>query len=305
MAETEIARFVCRGCGRSYRAKPELAGKQVKCGCGQVMTAPLPAESHELEDDPDGLYDLAPDPVNKKKRKQSLPESGDTCPSCEAPLIQGAILCVQCGFDLQTKKTLNGETLEEKPPTKPVVKPPPTIPAAQLPYARMPRRNAEPEIEETLGGPVWKEIYIPAALLMLGMFLQWGVSTNWQVAAAPDFLPILGIRVGLNLVLSFVGALALVKLMDLSFGSPGPAILKFAAIALFVPAAAAIVGKWIGYDSAFVAGMSSTLVQTPLGVFLFWWLFGLELTEAFYCVMVIWIVNQWFITFAIALVANS
>ena len=50
-------KFSCNACGKSYGWKPELAGRQAKCKCGQVMTVPAepPAPPEE-----DALYDLAP-----------------------------------------------------------------------------------------------------------------------------------------------------------------------------------------------------------------------------------------------------
>src|SRR5262249_42975164 len=40
MAEATQAKFACPGCGTRYTWKPEIAGKKVKCRCGQVMNAP-------------------------------------------------------------------------------------------------------------------------------------------------------------------------------------------------------------------------------------------------------------------------
>jgi hypothetical protein len=50
--------FECIGCGRSYRWKPELAGRAVRCQCGRVMTAPLTEPA-------DDVYDLADDGVDQ------------------------------------------------------------------------------------------------------------------------------------------------------------------------------------------------------------------------------------------------
>ena len=85
MAQTRTSRFTCNGCGRTYRWKFELAGKKVKCGCGNVMTAPeVPAGTVEVDPIPEdnGLYDLASDPEIKAKPKQHLPEGGEACPAC-------------------------------------------------------------------------------------------------------------------------------------------------------------------------------------------------------------------------------
>src|SRR3954465_6794984 len=57
-------RFACGWCGRRYRWKPELAGRAVRCACGQVM--PYPAEdpgdgADAVDAGGADLYDVAPD----------------------------------------------------------------------------------------------------------------------------------------------------------------------------------------------------------------------------------------------------
>jgi hypothetical protein len=54
---TATGRFSCESCGKSFRWKPELAGRKAKCACGAVVNCPAQA------DDPDALYDLSPSPV--------------------------------------------------------------------------------------------------------------------------------------------------------------------------------------------------------------------------------------------------
>lgn len=77
--------YACDACGRAYKWKPELAGKSVRCKCGQVFRAPTDDPAPPLEAGPpievgsqaaertplpseqqafdDALYDLAPDSV--------------------------------------------------------------------------------------------------------------------------------------------------------------------------------------------------------------------------------------------------
>jgi hypothetical protein len=50
MEASEIRRFSCDQCGKSYRWKPELAGRKVKCACEHVIVCPSDED----------LYDLAP-----------------------------------------------------------------------------------------------------------------------------------------------------------------------------------------------------------------------------------------------------
>lgn len=103
------AAIVCPSCGKNYTYRAELAGKKVKCKCGQVI--PVPASPPH---DDGGLYDLAPDPELAKAtaaaRKTVMPrqQSGDACPECQTPLEPGSVICVQCGFNLKTGQKLAG-----------------------------------------------------------------------------------------------------------------------------------------------------------------------------------------------------
>ena len=70
--------IMCPGCKRSYAFKPELAGKSVKCKCGQRFRFPTQA---------------------------ATPKKDTNCPHCEAPMVPSAVLCPQCGFNRQTGKS--------------------------------------------------------------------------------------------------------------------------------------------------------------------------------------------------------
>jgi hypothetical protein len=244
--ELQIDRFTCEACAKTYRWKPELAGKRVKCSCGHVMTAP--------QGPPDDLYDLAP-------------------------------------------------SVEQPKPARPVMAAVSSQPISPvMAYAGTTRNSKSQAIEESIGGSVLKEIYIPAAMVIIGLFLQIGVVSNWHFGNLPMLLPLLGARLGINLVLSFIGVMLVAQLMEVALGAPGPLVLKLVAIALAVPGIATVIGNLIGHDSAFVAMGIATMLETPIGVAMFCWLFNMEIRDAFYCVLVIWIINQWVLTFALAII---
>lgn len=107
----------CPSCGKDYRFKPELAGRKVKCKCGQVIA--LPTEAPATDDG--GLYDLAPDADSQASTgaaRQTVvarapsADDGDgvPCPSCQSPLAPGSVICVACGFNLKTGAKLQGAT---------------------------------------------------------------------------------------------------------------------------------------------------------------------------------------------------
>lgn len=130
MGQADDARFGCAACGKSYRWKPELSGRKVKCTCGHVMIAPSeirPAGEEEL-------IPLAGEPVSAQtvhgsqilaatgtgmpaitsvpavdkptKSKPSPQPKGASkngrCPSCNSRMESGAVVCVSCGMNLQT-----------------------------------------------------------------------------------------------------------------------------------------------------------------------------------------------------------
>src|SRR5687768_15850591 len=103
MAEVQAAKFSCDGCGKSYKWKPEFAGKKVKCKCGFVMTAPAaPPDVPEDEPDLDALYTLADE--GKQAAKAGAVDVGIRCPSCQSTLEPGTAVCPDFGFNLKTGK---------------------------------------------------------------------------------------------------------------------------------------------------------------------------------------------------------
>ena len=79
----------CAKCGRNFRAPDAAAGKRVKCpGCA----APVEVAAAPEDEDDGGTY-LAADDSQK-------------CPKCRHELPKDAVLCVNCGLNLQTGKKL-------------------------------------------------------------------------------------------------------------------------------------------------------------------------------------------------------
>ncbi|MGD0540549.1 MAG: hypothetical protein ABSB33_03420, partial [Tepidisphaeraceae bacterium] len=61
MSENTPRKIVCTACGRTARYRPELAGKQVRCKCGHIISVPnLPAGPHGADD---SLEPLRPEPL--------------------------------------------------------------------------------------------------------------------------------------------------------------------------------------------------------------------------------------------------
>ncbi|MEO0514065.1 MAG: hypothetical protein AAF086_02070 [Planctomycetota bacterium] len=134
------AKFECPNCGKAYRWQSKIAGKKVRCACTQKFRVPMvPGETPEPdgplvgqaesptpaapaspsahakpappqpkapEPDPYEL-DLPDDephantaPLSARSSSAAKPTGGDKCPSCNSPLRPGAVICLNCGFNV-------------------------------------------------------------------------------------------------------------------------------------------------------------------------------------------------------------
>ena len=90
-------------CGQSFKAKDELAGKKARCPkCSQPLLIPtIEADELRLEAALDApKYNPLDDILSEEGIKPA--HTGPVCPSCKEPVNPSAILCVQCGFNLET-----------------------------------------------------------------------------------------------------------------------------------------------------------------------------------------------------------
>jgi uncharacterized Zn finger protein (UPF0148 family) len=131
MADPRIA---CPNCNKTYRWQSKIAGRMVRCGCGQKFRVPMtaggvvepvgpspspptesapparpgtpavpppgsaPAQPTAPEPDP---YELdLPDALKASAAAPSGAQAGDKCPACNTPLRAGAVICLNCGYNL-------------------------------------------------------------------------------------------------------------------------------------------------------------------------------------------------------------
>jgi len=94
------ATFECPSCGKRFRWKPDYAGRRVKCKCEQVIQVPAhdPAETAALEVD---------DAVAPPPPATASPTAAQQCPSCGAGANAGAVICVECGYNFKSGKSLD------------------------------------------------------------------------------------------------------------------------------------------------------------------------------------------------------
>ena len=96
-------KVVCQ-CGASFGAKDELAGRNVACPkCKQPLkigAAPTPAAPVSK-----AMTDLLDEAGFDKVE-------GPRCPKCSKPIQPGSLLCVNCGYNLQTGEVLEGADIQ-------------------------------------------------------------------------------------------------------------------------------------------------------------------------------------------------
>jgi hypothetical protein len=102
-----VGRFSCGACGKTYAWKPELAGRRVKCKCGQPVS--VPADDPATASIPEGFDDLMAlaDGASAEPSHAAAPgASGAQCPGCGAGVAEGSVICINCGHNLKTGKRL-------------------------------------------------------------------------------------------------------------------------------------------------------------------------------------------------------
>lgn len=246
MAQVEEAKFSCKQCGKSYKWKPEFAGKKVKCKCGYVMTAPAaPAKPKEEHDEPDfdALYDLADD---GKQQAASAMEAQIRCPSCQTGLEIGTTVCSNCGFNLKTGKKASAKASGGGGAALAGGAAVGALGAKAAPaggaFAAFgaPKRGLQ---KETRGESKLLDLYIPIGLIAVGFILTVLISTTFSATVHdfPTSMMYAGFKGVLGLVLLAIGGIFCVKWGEIAFGEPTSAALKLAGFALGPPAVAGII----------------------------------------------------------------
>ncbi|MEM0914671.1 MAG: hypothetical protein AAGK09_08670 [Planctomycetota bacterium] len=131
--------FACPSCAKRYRWTSAMAGKKVACKeCGEKLRVPaqagemaevvgaVKAVEPRLEPEPasdDGGYELADSgaPVAAAPTL-AAPQRNGKCPACNQPMKPGAVLCLGCGFSLETGSKLNTAVGGDAPGSAPEAK---------------------------------------------------------------------------------------------------------------------------------------------------------------------------------------
>jgi hypothetical protein len=287
--EGVITSFECDGCRKSYRWKPELAGKKVKCKCGHPIVVPIPApEPPQAVESDDPFADALAAAADAEERgAYEVAQDAPRCPGCIQPMAQGAMVCVHCGYNLKTGKKLSVSVDQAGAPAKPA--PAKKAAAGVLPYQRPPaaRFPGRAEANNNVGEPV-KDLYIPIGLFLLGVILSFiETKISWGFSSYSAAFTVTSIFVVLNIFLVFVAIMMAVKLMDLGLGPVGPAMLKIAVVAVLPGAVAGVATATLGFSGGWFGRIGGLILTYAL----FMWLLELDYHETNICAVIIWLVR--------------
>jgi hypothetical protein len=99
-----VSEVECTGCGQSLKVAAGMPGESVRCpNCREPVTVPS-EERPRVKLKGEGVP--PPLPV-----AAAAGAGAAECPSCHAPVMAEAVICVQCGLNLQTGKKMTAGTV--------------------------------------------------------------------------------------------------------------------------------------------------------------------------------------------------
>lgn len=240
MSETNSERVTCPDCGKGYRWQDALAGRTVACKqCGTQFTVPdAPGMGLALEPtNDDGIYDLETPEIDQP-RQLTVPAVGGKCPNCNSPVKEHAVLCLNCGFNMQQGTKIQTEVAE--PVDEADIEPN----KVDGPLSRREQRDRD-AAEQIHAEHRWIDYKLPIILIIVGCLLTLinnallapnapnlsaGLSGTGEVFAVYTIATAYAMVV--NSLLLFAGLFLLLWLFGSSFGALGSVLLKILAITL-------------------------------------------------------------------------
>lgn len=244
-------RVTCPGCGKGYRWQSKLIEKHVPCkACGAEFIVPYaPGEGIAINPEPaadDSTYDLAIDDSKdtpNSPANHAAPAAGGKCPSCNSPVREGAMLCLNCGFNMAEGKKV--QTAVAATPAEPTEEDPGNL------TKRM-KRDLE-TAQDTHKQYVWQEYKLPIILLCVGlafvlinalilkpavneMLIQKGYGLISNRAAMVGYIIAFALTLVMMLPLLLGGIFFMVTFFGSAFGNLFTALLKLTALSMFVVA---------------------------------------------------------------------
>jgi hypothetical protein len=283
-------KFSCDGCGKSYSWKAELAGRRVKCKCGQAMTVPREDPAAEVESAGfDDLYALAQGtPVEAAPVTPAAYGGGGggggtgLCPSCGSATGAGAVICVSCGHNLKTGKKMKTQKVAVEAGAGGGA-------GGMLAYAgRRPGEEVAARGGDVFINPV-TDLYIPMACILVGTMLSYVEVVYGRGIRSPGLaIMYIGISTLMTILLGVPGVLMTVKMFDLGLGPIGPGLLKIIACLVLPGAVGGVILAFVpaGWYLAWFVSFGVTIVM-------FMKMLEMDYTETVICSMIIWLVRTW------------
>ena len=273
---TTASTFACGACDRKFLWSEQLAGKKVRCKCGEAIRVPggaqagataTPASSPRLSPpssreavgfEADDLYALVADAETAARR-----QTGTIRSLTPAPVLP---------LDIPRPPRFAG-------------------PGSSLNYQRGPTQRDRGRAEADTLLDLTRDVYVPLGMLAVGMLLYVGYfASRYNVGA----VGLVGVSFGACVVAAiqaailFAFALLLSGALDVGFGNIWTAFLKFGGIVLLWDG----LSIWLQLAiSKTTGGLGASLLSWPAGLALYWgaftYLFSLDVGEALAVVAVI------------------
>lgn len=204
-------KVVCGSCSASFQAKDSLAGRRVKCPkCKKPIT--IPAAKPAPAPKPSPAVAAAHNPLLDLLDEQEIRSvaRGPVCDSCGAEVQPGAIICVECGYNLETGERLETEAYDDDA----------GIADASMTDADMLMQKAERDIEDV---PITSEEQdfgdgadsiliagvagiIGAILICIGLVVIFTMDQvgNYIASSAISFMASMGLYVGMGIWITII-----------------------------------------------------------------------------------------------------
>lgn len=234
--------------------------------------------------------------------------SGDPCPECGSGLAAGAVLCVNCGFNIATGQKLGGPSVASglsDPADKPDT--------GKLGGMLSKMKGGTPgekaiSMGDAADDKLWKakQVLIPAILVVVGLFLRMlllqlhdGASLDPNGAVFNLIATLVGAAIGTALLVG--AAFVTAMIMDMTFGSLPTAILKFAAAIIAPSGIAWIIAHFLGDWGIFFGFPAEIIMYFGL----IYWFFDLDLIEIFVLAIINWVIQNFIAALILGLLMTA
>lgn len=274
-----LAQFACPYCGRKKVWKPELAGKQGKCACGQIIMVPRTPPGGAAEPEPfllresgdDEELKLAPEPPRPVRRP---------------PVAAAAAAPVAAEHD---DPSGGSTTAVAAPPARPT----PKIQVDPTKLMGHKRLTREAPVDDSFKFSLVRDGVLPAILIVVGAVLSvtagaYQGDQRWLGIEHVLGPVTLNVATGLGLVVAAVFAAS--AMGGICFREPfGLIIYKLCAIALAPGALGQLSQAYIG---GFNGDMAAVFVALACYAALFCLLFKMSAADRVACVALIFIIRS-------------